>query len=147
MFKRLLVPVDGSDLSSHAIDRSIALAKQLGASITGFVVESLPPLPTTGVRAGGFAREVAEHDAKSAAHANQLLTGFREAAAAAGVPFEGRYDSNDDIAAAIASAAAAVDADIIVMATHGRGAFGELLFGSHTKNVMAKTKVPLLVLH
>ena len=33
------------------------------------------------------------------------------------------------------------------MATHGRGAFGDLLFGSHTKAVMARTKVPLLVLH
>jgi nucleotide-binding universal stress UspA family protein len=34
-----------------------------------------------------------------------------------------------------------------VMATHGRGAFGELLFGSHTKGVMAKTRLPLFVLH
>ena len=35
---------------------------------------------------------------------------------------------------------------MIVMVTHGRGAFGELLFGSHTKNVLAKSKMPLLVL-
>jgi nucleotide-binding universal stress UspA family protein len=33
------------------------------------------------------------------------------------------------------------------MATHGRGAFGELMFGSHTKRVMAASRVPLLVLH
>jgi nucleotide-binding universal stress UspA family protein len=36
---------------------------------------------------------------------------------------------------------------MIVMVTHGRGAFGELLFGSHTKNVLSKSKIPLLVLH
>jgi nucleotide-binding universal stress UspA family protein len=33
------------------------------------------------------------------------------------------------------------------MATHGRGFFGELLFGSHTRSVMAQSKLPLLVLH
>ncbi len=36
---------------------------------------------------------------------------------------------------------------MIVMRTHGRGTFGELLFGSNTKNVLAKCKLPLLVLH
>ena len=33
------------------------------------------------------------------------------------------------------------------MVTHGRGAFGELLFGSHTKTVLSRSKLPLLVLH
>ena len=36
---------------------------------------------------------------------------------------------------------------MIVMLTHGRGTFGELLFGSHTKQVLAQTSLPLLVLH
>jgi nucleotide-binding universal stress UspA family protein len=37
--------------------------------------------------------------------------------------------------------------DMIVMVTHGRGAFGEFLFGSQTKAVLAGSKLPLLVLH
>ena len=37
--------------------------------------------------------------------------------------------------------------DLIVMATHGRSGFGELLWGSHTKNLVSRAKVPLLVLH
>ncbi len=36
---------------------------------------------------------------------------------------------------------------MIIMLTHGRGTFGELLFGSNTKNVLAECKLPLLVLH
>ena len=39
MYQHLFVPVDGSELSQRAIDGSIALAKQLGARITGFVAE------------------------------------------------------------------------------------------------------------
>nr|MCU0967128.1 universal stress protein [Burkholderiaceae bacterium] len=37
--------------------------------------------------------------------------------------------------------------DMIVMVTHGRGAFGEFLFGSQTKAVLAGSSLPLLVLH
>jgi nucleotide-binding universal stress UspA family protein len=48
---------------------------------------------------------------------------------------------------AIASAAEEHGCDMIVMATHGRGVLGELLFGAHTKGVMARSKLPLLVLH
>jgi nucleotide-binding universal stress UspA family protein len=49
--------------------------------------------------------------------------------------------------AAIVELARELDCDMIVMVTHGRGAFGELLFGSHTKNVLSKSNIPLLVLH
>ena len=37
--------------------------------------------------------------------------------------------------------------DLILMVTHGRGAFGEFLYGSQTKAVLAGSKLPLLVLH
>jgi nucleotide-binding universal stress UspA family protein len=36
---------------------------------------------------------------------------------------------------------------MIVMVTHGRGAFGEFLFGSQTKAVLSGSRLPLLVLH
>ncbi|MCB1995485.1 MAG: universal stress protein, partial [Rhodoferax sp.] len=42
MFKQLLVPIDGSELATHAITQGLALARQLGASVTGFVVEAMP---------------------------------------------------------------------------------------------------------
>lgn len=147
MYKKLLVPVDGSELSKRAADDSLALARQLGATVTGFVVEALPPLPGTGAALVSYQSEISEHDAKTAAHANKVLARFGEMAAAAGVPFEAHYDRDDDIAGAIARAAEVKGCDLIVMATHGRGTFAELLFGSQTKNVMARCKLPLLVLH
>jgi nucleotide-binding universal stress UspA family protein len=94
-----------------------------------------------------YARQSDEHEQRTSEHANKVLQTFAERAAAAGVTFEGKYQRNDSIEDAIAHAAAAYGCDLIVMVTHGRGVFGELLFGSHTKNVMARTKVPLLVLH
>ena len=147
MFKKLLVPVDGSVVSERAIAQAVALAGQLGAGITGFVVEALPALPTMGTHLPSYQREVQSHEAKTEAHAREVLARFGDVARAAGVEFDGQFDRNDDVAGAIAGAAKRHGCDMIVMATHGRGAFGEMLFGSQTKRVLSLTKTPLLVLH
>jgi nucleotide-binding universal stress UspA family protein len=147
MFKHLFVPVDGSELSIRAMDTSIALAASLGASITGFIVESDIPLAAVSASPTVFVQQIEAHEARTEAHAHRLLNAFAERAQAAGVSFASEYRRSDQTDAVIAEVADIVKADLIVMVTHGRGAFGELLFGSHTKNVMSRTKVPLLVLH
>jgi nucleotide-binding universal stress UspA family protein len=63
------------------------------------------------------------------------------------VAFRGHHAQSPRVEDAIASAAEEHGCDMIVMATHGRGVLGELLFGAHTKGVMARSKLPLLVLH
>ena len=67
--------------------------------------------------------------------------------AEAGVAFTGLHARTDGVDHAIIAQAEESGCDMIVMRTHGRGTFGELLFGSNTKNVLAKCKLPLLVLH
>jgi nucleotide-binding universal stress UspA family protein len=147
MYQRILVPVDGSDLSDRAIAASIDLARQLGAAITGFVAEpvlQLSPSPRSRVLMDDEARE---HDAMTEAHAQEVLQRFETCARDAGVPFEGRYDRVPRVDRAIIEAGESYGCDLILMVTHGRGAFGEFLFGSQTKAVLAGSKLPLLVLH
>ena len=147
MYKNILVPVDASELSDKAMHASVALAKQLGASITGFVAEPMQPVIVDlrpRVRRGEGARE---HEAMTGAHAAQVLSKFEAVAREAGVPFTGFYDQVPRIDDAIIRVAEERGCDLIVMVTHGRGAFGEFLFGSHTKAVLAGSKLPLLVLH
>ena len=76
-----------------------------------------------------------------------MLDSFAQRARECGVPFESEYRRSDQTDATIAEVADMVQADLILMVTHGRGLFGEMLFGSHTKNVMSRTKVAMLVLH
>jgi nucleotide-binding universal stress UspA family protein len=147
MYKNLLVPVDGSDLSERAMRLSIDLARQLGAAITGFVAEPDVPLPNVGTQPGAYARQRDAHEQRTDTHAHEVLARFGAMAVEAGVGFSGRHALTDTVDRAIVDLAAELGCDMIVMVTHGRGAFGELLFGSHTKNVLAKSKVPLLVLH
>ena len=147
MYQRILVPVDGSGLSERAITGSIALAQQLGAAVVGFVAEPLMS-PASGPRRQSLLDDQAKgHDAMSEAHARDVLSHFEAKAREAGVPFEGHYDQVANVDRAIIAAAESHGCDMIVMVTHGRGAFGEFLFGSHTKAVLAGSALPLLVLH
>ncbi len=147
MFKRLLVPVDGSALSDRAMQASLELARQLGAAVLGFVAEPLQPLREEARPRALWEQHAREHDAMTTAHAREVLATFAALAQAAGVPFEGFHDHVPRIDRAIIEAAESRGCDLIVMVTHGRGAFGEFLFGSHTKAVLAGSMLPLLVLH
>jgi nucleotide-binding universal stress UspA family protein len=147
MYKRLLVPVDGSDLSDRAIQASVDLARQLGAAITGFVAEPLLPIRVGPRQRSLVAEEALEHEAMTAAHAHEVLERFEACAREAGVEFDGYHDQVPRVGRAIIDAAESRGCDMIVMVTHGRGPFGEFLFGSQTKAVLAGSKLPLLVLH
>lgn len=146
MFKSLFVPINDSKSSERAMTASIALAKQLGAAITGFVVEPDVPLPNVHQQMSEYERAADKFMEKSDTHARKLLSAFEQRAAEAGVPFTGRHAHTGAVDAAIVEQAESSGCDMIVMVTHGRGTFNELLFGSHTKNVLSHTKLPLLVL-
>ena len=146
MYKRLLVPIDGGELSDRAIQASIDLAVQLGASITGFVAEKAPPLAAgRRQRDSGEAALVAQ-EALTSAQASQVLQQFEARAIDAGVPFEAFRLRATRVSRAIIEAAESRGCDLILMVTHGRGAFGEFLYGSETKAVLADCKLPLLIL-
>jgi nucleotide-binding universal stress UspA family protein len=90
---------------------------------------------------------VKSHEAKSEAHAQAVLHKFQTLCGEAGIAFSADHTTTQQVDRAIVEAAERAGADLVVMVTHGRGVFGELLFGSHTKNVMTRSKLPLLVLH
>ena len=147
MYRKLFVPVDGSPLSLRAMASSIALAKQLGAAITGFVVEPDAQMPMEGAPLPAYTQATEEHIERTDTHAHKVLSRFELMAAEAGVVFTGLHARTNGVDRAIIAQAEESGCDMIVMLTHGRGTFGELLFGSHTKNVLSKSTLPLLVLH
>jgi nucleotide-binding universal stress UspA family protein len=147
MYTHLLVPVDGTELSERAAEASVELARKLGARMTAFVAESHPPLPGTDANPAVYVRDADAHMARTEAHARAVLARITAKAKEQGVDCQGKFQHTDSVDAAIVAAAQEFGCDLIVMATHGRGTFGELLFGSHTKSVLSKSKLPLLVLH
>ncbi len=147
MYRNLFVPVDGSLLSKRAMQASIDLARQLGASITGFVAEPDLPMPQVGLPVQDYERQADQHVTQTDTHAHDLLSRFEVMAAEAGVAFRGLHARTYGVDQTIVDQAETSGCDMIVMVTHGRGTLGEILFGSHTKNVLSRSKLPLLILH
>jgi nucleotide-binding universal stress UspA family protein len=146
MFQHILVPIDGGELSERAAATSLELARRLGARVTAFVAEPLPPLPNMGSLPTAYARGADQHLSRTEAHARDVLARFGAKAVQEGVSCDGRFMRSEPVDQAIVEAAREYDCDLIAKVTHGRGAFGELMFGSHTKSVMSRSKLPLLVL-
>ena len=62
------------------------------------------------------------------------------------MPIKTQVLTANDVAEALVTAAHTMDADLIVMASHGRRGFDRLLHGSETQEVLNHCKVPVLVL-
>jgi nucleotide-binding universal stress UspA family protein len=143
MFKRILLPTDGSDLSLRAVDIGLDLAKSLHASVYGFHV--IPPTPAlayfadTALIDGQLILEQTE------AFASRCLESIRQRAAAAGVDYEGGTVVDRRPANAIVATAQQQACDLIVMASHGWQGFDRLLLGSETHKVILQGVVPVLV--
>lgn len=146
MYKHLFVPVDGSDLSHRAMHSSIELALQLGARITGFVVEPDLPLSTATHHGDAFMGRIKDHEAKNETHAAALLGQFEQRALAAGVEFNRHHVTAYMVSHSIVEEAEKLGCDMIVMVTEGRSRLGKFIFGSHTKNVIIESTLPVLVL-
>lgn len=146
MYKHLFVPVDGSELSRRAMDGSIELARQLGARITGFVVEPDVPITAATSRTEPLIDRMKDNESKNEAHASALLGQFEKRAKAAGVEFTAHHVTAYLVDDAIVEEAEKLSCDMIVIVTHGRTKLGKFIFGSHTRNVIVNSKLPVLVL-
>jgi nucleotide-binding universal stress UspA family protein len=145
MIEHLLVPVDGGALDERAFDVSIGLATQLHAAITGLIIEPFRSAPPPSGVASGAVQATTE--AALVSHAHSVLARFEQRSREAGVPFHGVATQASHVSEAILAAAQEHACDMIVMVTHGRGLLGELLWGSNTREVLARTRLPVLVLH
>ena len=147
MYKHLLVPLDAPPPPHPPLGRRHARARPPRASVTGRLIEPPSAHGASGHGASHHLEAMEQQRDADARHAERVLGRFQDEAAAAGVPFEGVYGRARQVDAAIVDVARRRGCDMIVMVTHGRGPFGELLFGACTKAVMARSPVPLLVLH
>jgi nucleotide-binding universal stress UspA family protein len=145
MFKHILVPTDGSQLSSDTANRAVVFARETGAKITFFFAKPEYPVAFYGEGAlidpatpDKFA-EMAEQQA------GEILAANEAAAKVAGVVSASVSTVSDVPYEAIIAAAEQAGADLIFMASHGRRGISGLLLGSETQKVLTHSKIPVLV--
>lgn len=143
MYKHILIPTDGSDLSKKAIKQGVAFAKSIGAKVTAITVT--PTFHTIAAEPLIVTDTEQEYRKDSAAHAKKLLDVAKRAAEAAGIRFEGVHAVHDQPYAAIISTARRKGCNLIFMASHGRQGISALVLGSETTKVLTHSKTPVLV--
>ena len=146
MYKHILVPTDGSKLSTHAVRAACNLAQTCGARITGIYVipPYVPPIYAEGMMyiadlGPKRHKEVMQQAAKKA------LAVLSAEARRAGVACAGVAPVADQPWEGILKAARGKRCDLIVMASHGRRGIAGLLLGSETTKVLTHSKIPVLV--
>jgi nucleotide-binding universal stress UspA family protein len=145
MYKKILVPTDGSRLSQRAVDHAVALARATGASV--LALHAHPKFLGSPYGTFGPAAEVlAEaHARKERAEADALFAKVRRAGEAAGVKVETLLVEATDVYRQIIAIARKHRCDLICMASHGRRGLSALVLGSETAKVLTHGTLPVLV--
>ena len=142
--ERILCPVDFSPDSRRALDYALALAERFGAKVTVLHVVANTPLvdviPSIG---GGGIQPMILSDADRHAVLDHLQSFLPPGASTTSTSLE--VIDAADVRAEILAQAQALDANLIVLGSHGRSGFEHLLLGSTTERVLRKAHCPVLV--
>lgn len=142
MFKRILVPTDGSEITAKAIHTAVGLARVHGAEVHALSVKE--PFPYSAISEMQPTPPQEFFDAQDRV-ANQRVQAVVNACAEAGVPCQAFTLEALHAWEAIIDHADTQQCDLLVMASHGRRGVSALLLGSETQKVLTHTSIPVLV--
>jgi nucleotide-binding universal stress UspA family protein len=135
----IVVPLDRSELAEAALGPATELARLLGA---GLFLVHVVQLPTYAYGDGyAFSQFDAEAELTEAREYVEQIAGRLRASGLSVRTWTGV----DSPSLAIAAMARAAEADLIVMATHGRGGLARLVLGSVATGTLQRANVPVLV--
>jgi len=140
MYKRILVPTDGSEITAKAVQTAIAIARLCGAEL--FVLAVKEPFPYSAISEMQPVPPQEFYDAQERVAAARV----KEATdSAAGLTSHGHTVEALHPWEAILDHARTQGCDLIVMASHGRRGVSALLLGSETQKVLTHGTLPVLV--
>jgi len=140
--KRILCPVDFSDISRHALEHALVLARWYDSEITAFHTYSIPAPP---VWFSGYSVPYVPEPPPQQIHQQvmselaRFVDGLKVSGRSLGLEARASGPTHG-----ILDAAKALPADLIVMGTHGRGGLDRLVLGSVTEKVLRKASCPVL---
>ena len=146
MYKRILVATDGSTLSKKAVTSAIGLAAACGAELVALKVVPRYPQAYFEGSIPLSVQDVSRVEKQWTETAQAAVDAVVKAAKAKNVVAKGVTAKSDVVSDAIIAAAKKQNADLIVMASHGRKGIKRLLLGSETQQVLTHSHIPVLVL-
>jgi nucleotide-binding universal stress UspA family protein len=140
VYKRALVPLDGSIVAESVIPFILQVAGPLDLEVT--LLSVVVPAPPSAMDAGPAVIDDAE---KQSAEAEAYLVPFATELRAKGVRVTIAVRRGEPVAEILEGVREA-RADLIIMTTHGRTGFGRLLFGSVAEGVLRRADVPVFLM-
>lgn len=146
MYKKIMVPVDGSELSLKAVKECLAFAKSTGATVVAINVVPHRGIVIEEWISSALVRQLEKsYEDVAKQSAGEMLARIKADAAAQGVTCESLVAIGDDPYKEIIDNAVSQECDLIMMASHGRRGLEGLLLGSETVKVLTHCKLPVLV--
>lgn len=141
MYKKILVPLDGSKLAAQALDEALKLAQAFGSEIA--LLQVVPFMPIYG------SPELVTPliiDEKQKEAAEQYLRGLAQELQQKGFRASATVKTGQQVAAEIIDFAKESGADLIVMCTHGRSGITRWVVGSVANRVLVRAETPILLI-
>jgi nucleotide-binding universal stress UspA family protein len=141
MYKRVLVPLDGSRLAEGILPFVLQMTAPHELDVVLVRVER--PIPPNAIEGTTYftVDDIAARRRKAREYLAEVAAGLRRRGLR--VAIDARYG---DPVAEILAAAGESGADVIAMTTHGRTGVTRLLFGSVAEAVLRRARVPVLVM-
>jgi nucleotide-binding universal stress UspA family protein len=143
MYKHILLPTDGSELSERAVREGTRFARSIGARVTALHVT--PSFYPAGLNPGAFTAQAEEHARRSKESTRVALEFAERAAREAGIACAVLHRESDSPWSEIIKTATEEACNLIFMASHGRRGVAALVLGSETNKVLTHSNIPVLV--
>jgi nucleotide-binding universal stress UspA family protein len=142
MYKRVLVPLDGSRLAEGILPLVLLITGPLDLEVV--LVRVVPPITPQALE--GTDPFMVDVVATRLEEAREYLAGVAANLRKRGVRVISEARTGEPVTELVVAAAREPGADLIAMTTHGRSGFGRLLFGSVAEAVLRQAKVPVLMM-
>lgn len=152
--KHILVPValdqkEDLNLAEHALHAACDIAEKFESTITLLHLSKNPVLGSAGVDVTGHIYESFQKILENRLNQGKMkLKGLEQEAKNRGITVQGKVvDSIQSTAQVILETASEVEADLLVIGSHGRQGLSKLMFGSTAEAVAKNSAIPVLLLH
>ncbi|MCG9483243.1 universal stress protein [Acinetobacter sp. P1(2023)] len=142
LYQHILVPIDGSETSMVAMKEAIKLGKALNSKITVVQVMALDPFIADAYVKTGETNELIE---RTRTYLLDILEKAKQQFSNEGITVETKLLEGFVVHEEIIQAAQDLNADLIVMGSHGRTGVRKLVLGSVAQKVLGESHIPVLI--
>ena len=142
-YKHILIPVDDSPISYAAVEHAEKIAKAFGSKVTVMSVIALDPF--TGVDFYKVAPAVTQYIMEAEKNAEGRLKDIQDTLTHHGLSVDTKIIREIPTATGILNIADEINADLIVMGSHGRTGLKKFILGSLAQEVLTICPIPVLI--